>query len=574
MKKQKKITKFLISAFIVTLIFSMFGTVFAAPDYLVDTTKTGSLTLTKYEQVSGSDTNTPLAGVTFTIYKVTEDVETPDAAETYITDNSVTGTEKTTGEDGTVKFEDLELGRYYVKETAYPENVVAPIESFLIDIPMTSEDGTKWIYDVVAQPKNQTVYGDVTLVKKDAKTTDLMAGVTFKLQKLTGTDTWTDYEINGSAEFTTSSEGTIAVENLSAGEYRFVETATLDGYILDQSASYEFEVLENQTEAIVIDVENEKVEVEKQVELSDGSYGDSVGAFATDTIEWKISVNVPTIIQKLDTYTITDETSENIVVDTDSIVISGVKAGTATTLATGVYTTDTTTANKIIWNFDTSKLVDSEGNALYDTITIEYQGTLTNLDDVYGTDIVNNATVEYTNVVNSDGSEGGTTTDEDTADVHTGEVLIHKTNSSSEALAGAEFKIATSEENAKNGVYVKDSDGNDLVATSDANGHVVFSGLKYGSDNQNAASGETSYWIVETKAPADYNLLKKPVEVKVNATSGNYDVAATVKVINKKGFELPQTGAMGAIMFTVAGLAIIIAAVVLTKKTKKSDVEK
>ena len=70
-----------------------------------------------------------------------------------------------TGKEGTVKFEDLELGRYLVAETKAPKNVSSVISPFLIDLPRTSDNGEYWNYDVTVEPKNETVYGDVTLSK-------------------------------------------------------------------------------------------------------------------------------------------------------------------------------------------------------------------------------------------------------------------------------------------------------------------------------------------------------------------------------------------------------------------------
>lgn len=570
----KKTINAKILAFVLTLamILSVVGTVFAEPAYLVDDTKKGSLTLNKQEKVSGSETATPLEGVTFTIYLVDETVETAEAAETYISTNNVTGTSLTTGEDGIVKFENLALGRYYVKETAYPANVIAPIEAFLVDIPMTNDTETEWVYDVVASPKNQTVYGDVNLIKTNAGGTPL-AGVVFKLQKSTGTDTWADYAIGNSAEFTTDSDGTITVENLPAGTYRFVEVSTLDGYILDKSVSYDFTVAQDQTEAIVLNATNEKSEVEKQVKLADGTYGDSAAVFETDTIDWKISVNVPTIIGKLDVFQIVDNFGSNINIDESSVVITGVNGDVRTEITSGVTAQKNDTSR--FWGFTPSSLVDENNKPLYDTIEISYKATLKDLDNVYGTDITNEALVRYRTVIDEDGTPSDETsdvaTDTDTASVFTGKLLVYKTNGTN-ALAGAQFKIATTEDNAKDGVYVKDAEENDIVATSDSNGYVVFEGLEYGQDGQEAATADaTSYWIVEIQAPDGYNLLKKPVEVKVNATSGNYVQGTTTEIVNKTGFELPATGAVGAILFTVAGLAIMATVVVLLKKSNKEE---
>lgn len=51
---------------------------------------------------------------------------------------------------------DLDLGLYLVVETKVPEMVTSTCNPFLISLPMTSGDGSDWIYDVTVYPKNLT----------------------------------------------------------------------------------------------------------------------------------------------------------------------------------------------------------------------------------------------------------------------------------------------------------------------------------------------------------------------------------------------------------------------------------
>ena len=64
---------------------------------------------------------------------------------------------------GKTQATDLELGLYLVVETAVPEMVVSTTNPFLVSVPMTSVDGTnatnggtRWIYDITLFPKNLT----------------------------------------------------------------------------------------------------------------------------------------------------------------------------------------------------------------------------------------------------------------------------------------------------------------------------------------------------------------------------------------------------------------------------------
>ncbi len=85
-----------------------------------------------------------------------------NALETYITANGGTAMELT-NEYGKTSAENLELGLYLFVETKLPEMVTTSCNPFLLSVPMTSVDGsnvtdggTRWIYDITLYPKNLT----------------------------------------------------------------------------------------------------------------------------------------------------------------------------------------------------------------------------------------------------------------------------------------------------------------------------------------------------------------------------------------------------------------------------------
>ena len=111
-----------------------------------------------------------------------------------------------------------------------------------------------------------------------------------------------------------------------------------------------------------------------------------------------------------------------------------------------------------------------------------------------------------------------------------------------------------------------------------------------------------TYYLVETKTNDGYNLLSKAVEVKlqknysykwdvkteydgkgnakhyvvnVNATKfdTNEDGVATsnepIKVINRKGFNLPVTGGFGTLLFSGIGALLVVGGVGVLMSTKK-----
>ncbi len=552
---------------------------------------TGSLTIVVHEQQNNTTNNDPLEGVEYTIYKVDETVETTIQAESYITSNSVTGIAKTTGEDGTVVFDNIDLGRYYVKVTNVPDGVVAT-ENFIVELPRTNSTGTGWDYDITVEPKIKTAFGNLELTKTDISGAP-MNGVSFKLQVKQNNGEWVDYAAQ--TNFTTNSEGKITLNNLpsydynsNTATYRLVEVSVPDtGYIINnkQLATLVWKVnndgtitIENESsldsdlftvtkESNVTKVtyKNEKPEVEKKVK-NGGEYLDMVGAFLTDTLEFKVTADVPMQIADMTTYKITDSIPQGLTLNRDSIKIEATTADSSEIVPTDVYTLSQT---GLEITFNPQKLAENN----YSAIIITYTAKLNMEEAVIGGDgNVNTVTLEYTNKVAENGDEEDKTTTTDTAQVHTGALSIEKVEKGNveTKLAGAKFKIATTEQNAKDGIFVKDETGADIEVETNDQGQAVIEGLKY-ADNE----ADTSYWLVETQAPSYiedgvtkyYNLLKDPVEVQVGKTTHE----SAVQIKNGKGFDLPATGSIGLAIFTVVGIAVMAGAVVLNKKQKVQE---
>ena len=114
-----------------------------------------------------------------------------NALERYMAANGCTAMAPT-NEYGKTQATDLALGLYLIVETAVPEQVVSTTNPFLVSVPMTSvngtnanDGGTRWIYDICLFPKNLT--GIPSLVKElreqaadtgknDGSTTDITDG--------------------------------------------------------------------------------------------------------------------------------------------------------------------------------------------------------------------------------------------------------------------------------------------------------------------------------------------------------------------------------------------------------------
>ena len=662
MKKFKKLLAGLLTG--AMLLGSMSVSAFAADKTpVIDTTKTGSITIHKYTDEAGKDdpatgkedaTQVPegavaIKDVGFTIYQVADATKLADyysstpeslpAVSQYCTGSGKNvrlkagvaekkyGNEVKTNASGVAEFKDLPLGIYLVVETTSPAIVTDPCDPFLISVPMTT-DGDDWLYNVHVYPKNSTAVGGVSLVKTgkdDAK----LKGVTFVLQKKDG-DSWIDITKKSTAagdntgadlNLDTNAEGKISVDGLSTGKYRFIETSVgtdNKGYIMDGAATYVFDV--NGTEvtyngtkgdSIEIPVTNDKPDMTKQVKngndwKQDADY--SVG----DKVPYRITVSVPANIANLKTFTLTD-TPTNLKDVVTSVEVTD-KTGTTTIPATATEAGNGFTIDFVPAAPATSALAPYAGQ----DIIVTYNATLLDTAVTTTAGNPNTATLEYSNKILPDTDDGsnpnkpGTpTTDKikDTAVVYTFKIQIVKKAESETGtpLADVEFDLykavdagttgaATADEVKKAGLDStktwKKINETPLItgASGEEKGKVSQSGLKNGE-----------YYLVETKTNAEYNLLKAPVKVTLNivyttTTKAECNIDETGKttlvkhevektefknggvasdgiqiqtVINKKGFTLPLTGGMGTVLFSVIGLALVLAGVVVITASRK-----
>ncbi|MGM0126303.1 hypothetical protein IGI37_003732 [Enterococcus sp. AZ194] len=174
---------------------------------------------------------------------------------------------------------------------------------------------------------------------------------------------------------------------------------------------------------------------------------------------------------------------------------------------------------------------------------------------------------------------------------YTGGFDIEKTAEDTKAvLADAEFMIAFTLEDAEAEKFIA-SDGKAyakgatlpdgvhfLVAKSDAKGRAQFDGLALDWKDENkdgfVQNEEVSrkYWVVETKAPKGYELLKAPVSVTVNLTTEK-DELVELDIVDKPKTDLPFTGGQGTTLLVAIALgAITIGTVAITVDKKRRQV--
>lgn len=206
------------------------------------------------------------------------------------------------------------------------------------------------------------------------------------------------------------------------------------------------------------------------------------------------------------------------------------------------------------------------------TFTVTYYAKV-NSDAVVTTN--NNASLEYGN--DPDNTITTTPVQEKTP---TFPLQIKKFATGVDYLDGATFRIYRSETDAQqdqNAIAVTGSNGSYTVNPVQTGGNLIYDmvssnaevGTGFNLKLNGLAAG--NYWIVETQAPEGYNGVTAPIKVTVTVSGDNdvnnwtiskNDKAETDKVIdieNSTGTILPGTGGMGTILFTVIGVALVIA---------------
>lgn len=540
---------------------------------------------------------------------------------------------------------------YLVVESKKPVTVTKAVEPFLVSVPMTriGEDGktipNEWLYDIHVYPKNSTSKGNVMLKKMGAvgdKTNAVpVEGVKFKLEMLTvGADAnneenWNLIHNGTATEFITDNQGVIKAENLIPGKYRFTEVdyaqdAPNKSYIINKGDKYVFDVDQNgnvskpknpdntadyDAQETTITVYNYRPDVNKQVKNRSNGYGDVADYNKDDTITYKVVVDVPTNIVKLKKFVLTD-TPTNLTDDSGTVKVYSDEAMNVVA-PENIYSVKGTGEGFTI-TFTPDQMGTFAGKKLYVSYTAtlkkDASGNFTGSTTVDGNS--NSIVLTYSNKTNLDEEAAedpdNQTKIKDEAVVYSFQLNVQKTDGKNNLGAGVMFDLykegaadaerALAPEDAKKlGFENTDTTKYVLVKKdlkTDDNGQIVYKGLANGN-----------YWLVETKTLKEYNLLAKPVEVKLNIVykktleeKKTYvdgvlvksDVSATVEpfegtsindkengktiggsavtVVNRKGFTLPVTGGFGTLLFSGIGVLLVLAGVgVLFSLKKKSN---
>ncbi|MEU5401117.1 SpaA isopeptide-forming pilin-related protein [Streptomyces sp. NPDC005963] len=207
---------------------------------------TGDVTVIKED----SGTGDPLAGAVFQLWEETNGI--PGLQTIGINPDTTVGTPCTTGADGECT-RTVELGTYYWQETAAPPGYDLPANPVFGPLVLTAENAEEGVTVTAENTPTAAVTGDVTVIKEDADTGDLLTGAVFQLWEETNgipglqtTGPNPDTAVGTPCTTGTDGECTRTVET---GTYYWQETAAPEGYDLPANPVFGPLVLTNENAA-------------------------------------------------------------------------------------------------------------------------------------------------------------------------------------------------------------------------------------------------------------------------------------------------------------------------------------
>lgn len=449
--------------------------------------------------------------------------------------------------------------------------------------------------------------GTPTGTEEDAKSlpadAEPLEGIEFTLFKYGGTEeigkeipVYDEENLDGSKGSWTYTVSEVPVEGVSkdtdeTGEIKF-ESLALGRYLVVET--YAPEAVTKKTEPFFVDipmsdpkdrdkwiydvsvypknvVDWDDPEIDKDI-TAPGNKHET--ATVGDELTWIINSKNPTTIRDYTKYTISDTLDDKLSLVTDSVKVTwGKDFESAEAVADSNYdfvpSGQTFTVSFKPEYLSTVTKSDAD-NVYYFYVLYKTKLTEAKYDaDGNAEAIENDASVTY-DYKNKPKDDTGFTDipDDDKPEVHTGGLKFTKVNSKGNKLTGAEFKIATTEDNARNGIFVQNPEGGDMTAVSGDDGIISFDGLAYGTTGQSAKEGSSTYWVVETKAPEGYQLLTAPKSFTVDWQLHSTVHAEDTTLVNNALSELPKTGSESAIICISLGTMLLAAGVIFAAKKK------
>lgn len=294
------------------------------------------------------------------------------------------------------------------------------------------------------------------------------------------------------------------------------------------------------TPAPVINEKNADTTLDKIVqEDSTSAWGKENSSQIGDTVYFQVTIEAK---KGAKNYVMHDKMDDGLTFNADSVAIAGLTKKTDYT----VVTTGLNDGCTFEIRFTQSYLDNLTGDT---TLTVTYNAVLNENADITAGE-KNDANITWGDASNTEWSETITKT-------YQFEVLKYAaTDDQKNPLAGATFQLKNAGGNVVKLIKVSDTEyrvanGAETGAvesfTTVASDKIVIKGVDL-----------DTYTLVETAAPAGYNMLKDPVNVTVLESN-----SLIVEVPNASGTELPSTGGMGTTIFYVIGSVLVLVAAVL-----------
>ena len=521
-----------------------------------------------------------------------------NALERYMASNGATKMAPTDG-FGKTQATNLEVALYLVVESAVPEQVVSTTNPFLVSVPMTSVDGTnasdggeRWIYDITLFPKNLTGIPSLTKElreqiadtgKNGGSTTDITDGYAH-----TGTASAgdvIDYQIRSTLPSITS-------------EATYIDIAFVDTLSSGLSYNKNDVVLEFFTDEACTDL----ITTWKE---SDGyftvSYGTTGSGESTMTIEMTTrglnEINTTKAVYpgaSMVNSGFSDCTlriTYQATMDSDNSVVFGDEGNPNSVVMTwkrsnsAYYDTLVDDCHLYTYGIDLTKLF-SDGKGDFSKVefiihndTDDYfvKAELNEEEGIYYVidHVENEEDATHFIPVESDGNPGKVIVKGIEDDIFT-ITEVRTDNAYTLLKEDIEVVISKVESSTLCDIYTSDVVGliqNDpryaeaIIAEAKANGYIKTDGDLADILN-NMPQKQLAHYLLTASATVDGN------DVNMLEDNGSVNAHSPLTVVNTRGFDLPETGDNGTMMFTIVGILAMAgaaAAIILVFKKGKKE---
>lgn len=445
-----------------------------------------------------------------------------NALEAAVKNGGVAMTETDTA--GHTSASNMEQGLYLVVETRVPEMVTITCNPFFVSLPMTTIDGSEWLYDLTVYPKNQT--GNPTLdktVRESKNSTGKHNG------------SLTDIK-DGYAHTATASVGDVV-------DYQII--STLPTITSKASSLSEYTYVDTLSKGIKYNKNDVVIEF-----FRDSACTDKITTWAEDSGKFSVTYD-----DTANTMTIKmTEAGLNEINEATTVYTDSVKRGYSDCTMRITYAA-TLTSDAKMGDTDNPNEVELTWRRTNST----YFDTLNDCCHVYtyGVDVLKQF---------SDGK----------GNIQNVKFNLHNDTDNCYIIADLKDGIYYAK-----GVTTKKSDATTFVPNG--SGHIVVKGLEDDSYSLTEIATDKGYVLLKeavkivittkengTCEQCGAKLLTASATVNgkdVTMTDGNAIVPLTV--VNNPGFDLPKTGGYGTWMFTIGGILLLGTAAFIVVKSRK-----